>query len=295
MKVKRSKKTLDPSAPDFRWHLFFYSYPGAGKTKFFVDWKDAGFNPVVVATYEHDITLEGSGIPILTVEHPDELTAIVKKPRNVIEQVLWKELGEEYPVDTFCFDILRDLQLLLFGEPKTLKDIEVFEGAVVLEKSKGYGIMSEPNARDASNIPSPKDYRLLDIQLRGLIRAIEKMPYHTITTAHAEVNYDQRTHMKLTGDPKKDKEIKANATISGFPSIEGYATKADIPGLVSDFLIYLDTPDQENFYMYPKPSKGFFARTRVAEFMPRVVDWTGKNGYEVLVSEIEKGKKRLKK
>jgi hypothetical protein len=294
MKVRRSKKELDVQSDDFLWHLFLYGHPGCGKTKFVVDAKEYGYNPVVVATYEQDITLEGANIPILTVEHPHELQAIVQRPQNVIEQVLWPELGEEYPVDLFMFDVLRELQLLLFGEAKTTKDLEVFDGKVTLERGPGFGVMAEPNARDAAGVPSTKDYRLLDIQTRGLVKKIEKMPYHTITTAHAEVNFDQRTVAKLTGDQKKDKEIKANATIKGFPSLEGYSAKADIPGLVSDFMLYMDTPDQEAYYLYPKPSKGFYARTRVAEVMPRVIDWTGRNGFNVLKDTIVKGKERKK-
>lgn len=295
MKVRRSKKEFDPAALDFHWHLFLYGYPGCGKTRTIVDFKNAGFHPVVVATYEQDLTLEGADIPLLTVEHPDELKAIVSKPRNVIEQVLWPDLGEEYPVDLFAFDILRDLQMLLFGEAKTTKDVEVFDGKVIMERSPGFGVMAEPNARDAAGVPSNKDYRLLDINTRAIVKKIEKMPYHTITTAHAEVRFDERTTAKLTGDVKKDKEIKAQGNIKGFPSLEGYSAKADLPGLVSDFMLYMDTPDQESFYIYPKPSKGFYARTRLAEFMPRVIDWTGRNAYEVLVETVNKGMERKKK
>lgn len=295
MKIRRSRNELDLADPDFLWHLFLYGYPGCGKTKAVKDFQDAGFHPIVVATYEQDLTLTGANIPILTVEHPLELMALVQKPKNVIEQVLWPALDEEYPVNLIMFDVLRDLQMLLFGESKTIKDTQVFDGAVTIEKTKGFGVMSEPNARDATGIPSPKDYRLLDLNTRALVKKIEKMPYHTITTAHAEINYDERTHAKLTGDAKKDKEIKAQATIKGFPSLEGYSAKSDLPGIISDFMLYMDTPDQESFYMYPKPSKGYHARTRVAEFMPRVIDWTDKNAHDVLTETIRIGMEKKKK
>ena len=295
MKIRRSSKELDLQAADFLWHLFFYGYPGCGKTKIVKDFQDRGFHPIVVATYTQDITLFGSNIPILTVEHPNELLALVQKPKNVIEQVLWPALGEEYPVNLIMFDVLRDLQMLLFGESKTIKDTEVFDGAVKIEKTQGFGVMSEPNARDATGIPSTKDYRLLDINTRALVKKIEKMPYHTMTTAHAELNLDERTKAKLTGDIKKDKDIKAAATIKGFPSLEGYSAKSDLPGIISDFMLYMDTPDQESFYVYPKPSKGFYARTRVAQYLPRVLDWTGQNMYDVLTTAVTKGMERKKK
>lgn len=295
MKVRRSSKEFDLTADDFLWHLFLYGYPGCGKTKVVKDFQERGFHPIVVATYEQDITLLGANIPVMTLDHPLELQALVQKPKNVIEQVLWPALGEEYPVDLIMFDVLRDLQMLLYGQSKQQKDIQVFDGAVTLEKNDGFGVMSEPNARDATGIPSNKDYRLLDINTRAVVKKIEKMPYHTITTAHAELNLDERTRAKLTGDAKKDKEIKATGNIKGFPSLEGYSAKADLPGIISDFMLYMDTPDQESFYLYPKPSKGFYARTRVAEFLPRTIDWTGKNMYDVLSKTIKQGMERKKK
>jgi hypothetical protein len=295
MIVRRSSKELDLKAKDFLWHLFLYGYPGCGKTKVVRDFQERGFNPIVVATYNQDITLQGANIPILTLDHPNELLAMVHQPKNVIEKVLWPALDEEYPVDLIMFDNLRDLQMLLFGEAKTIKDTEVFDGAIKIEKTPGFGVMSEPNARDATGIPSTKDYRLLDINTRAIVKRIEKMPYHTITTAHAEVNLDERTKAKLTGDVKKDKDIKAAGNIKGFPSLEGYSAKSDLPGIISDFMLYMDTPDQESFYIYPKPSKGFYARTRVAEFMPRTIDWSGKNAYDVLTNEVQRAMEKKKK
>ncbi len=295
MKVRRSSKQLDLKSAEFLWHIFLYGYPGCGKTKVVKDFLDRGFFPIVVATYEQDVTLMGSNIPVLTLDHPQELQALVMQPKNVIEKVVWPALGEEYPVNLFMFDNLRDLQMLLFGEAKTTKASTAFDGAITIEKTDGFGVMSEPNARDATGIPATKDYRLLDINTRAIVKKIEKMPYHTITTAHAEVNLDERTKAKLTGDIAKDKEIKAKGTVKGFPSLEGYSAKADLPGLISDFMFYMDTPDQESFYLYPKPSKGFYARTRVAEFMPRSIDWTGKNVYDVLTDIIERGQKKAKK
>lgn len=296
MKVRSSRKQFDPNDPNFRWHVFLYGFGGCGKTKWIRDFAQRDHYPVVVSTYEQDLTLDGAEIPIFTVEHPDELIAIVQQPKNVIERVLHADPNwKDYPVDTFAFDILRELQLLLFGEPKTTKDIEVFDGAITIPRTGGFGVMSEPNARDAAGVPSTKDYRLLDIRTRGLIRSIEKMPYHTIITAHAEHNFDPRTHLKLSGDAKRDKELKASATITGFPSIEGYSAKADIPALVSDFMIYMDSPDQESYYMYPKPNKNFMARTRLAEFVRPVLEWTDKNGYDVLVQEVKRGMERKTK
>jgi len=295
VKVKRSPKKLDLGDPDFLWHIFLYGLPGCGKTKAILDFAERGFHPVVVSTHAQDLTLIGSNIPVMTVEHPLELQALVQKPLNVIEKVLWPALGEEYPVDLFAFDVLRDLQMLLFGESKTIKDTEVFDGKVTLERTSGFGIMSEPNARDATGIPSPKDYRLLDIYSRALIKKIEKMPYHTITTAHAEVRWDERTTAKMTGDAKKDKEIKAAGNVKGFPSMEGYSTMADLPGLISDLMLYMDTPDQESFYIYPKPAKGYYARTRLAEYLPGMLDWTGRNAYDVLTQAVTKGIEKKRK
>jgi hypothetical protein len=256
----------------------------------------------VVSTYESDLTLsvEGVDAPILNPTSEDELRAIIECPEEVIEKVIQPMEDEEgnrpfenYVPKLFLFDILRELQLVVFGNGGRVKDTDVFDGAVTLPKAKAQGILSLPNARDAQGVPSNKDYRLLDMKMRGIVTRIEKMPYHTIVTAHAERDFAPQDKMQLTGDPKKDAELKQNASPVGYPSLEGFSLKADLPGLVSDFFLYMDS-NGSNFTMYPKPSKGFMARTRLNAVMPPALDWSGKNAYDVLASKLAAARKEKK-
>jgi len=281
------------------WHLFLYGYPGCGKTKVAADFHNRGLPMVLVSTYEQDLTLtiEGIDAPILNPTNEDELRAIIECPEEVIERVIQPMEDEDgnkpfadYEPKLFVFDILRELQLVIFGEGGRTIDTEVFEGSVILPKAKASGILALPNARDAQGVPSNKDYRLLDMKMRGIVARIEKMKYHTIVTAHAEKDFAPQDKLQLTGDPKTDKELKANATPQGYPSLEGFSLKKDLPGLVSDFFLYMES-NGNKFTIYPKPSKGFMARTRLNAVMPPALDWTGKNAYDVLSSKLDAARK----
>jgi hypothetical protein len=257
---------------------------------------------VIVSTYEKDLTLsvEGVDAPILNPKNEDELRAIIECPEEVIEKVIQPMEDEDgsrpfenYQPKLFLFDIIRELQLVVFGEGGRVKEIEVFDGAMTLPKEKAKGILSLPNKRDAQGVPSNKDYRLLDMKMRGIISRIEKMPFHTIVTAHAERDFTPQDKMQLTGDPKKDADLKSVASPVGYPSLEGFSLKADLPGLVSDFFLYM-TSNGNNFTIYPKPSGGFMARTRLNSVMPPALDWTGKSAYNVLNSQLQKATKEKK-
>jgi hypothetical protein len=300
MKIKRvqPRGILD----SLIWHMFLYGYPGCGKSKVAADFHNAGLPMVIVSTYERDLTLtmEGVDAPILNPTTEDELRAIIECPETVIEKVIHpmedddgNRPFENYEPKLFFFDILRELQLVIFGDGGRIKDVEVFDGALSLPKSKASGILALPNARDAQGVPSNKDYRLLDVKMRGIVSRIEKMQYHTIVTAHAERDFTPQDKMQLTGDPKKDAELKIAATPQGYPSLEGFSLKKDLPGLVSDFFMYMES-NGNSYTIYPKPSKGFMARTRLAGVMPPALDWTGKSAHEVLSSKLQAALKEKK-
>jgi hypothetical protein len=148
--------------------------------------------------------------------------------------------------------------------------------------------MSVGGSLQEDGSPTNKAYRILDMRLRSLLRSIEKMSYHTIVSAHAERDYSPETIKKLTGDPKLDKDIKNSAVMLGYPALEGFSAKSDISGLAGEMLLYLESPRQTEFFIYPKPHpQGFHARTQMAEHLPPRIEWTGKNAYEVLNNLIE--------
>lgn len=273
-------------------HAFIYGYPGCGKTRFIADFHNASQPAVIVAGYNSSRTLEAQGVdcPIIVPSSLEELIAIVQMPEEVISKVI-HPIFPGYEVKTWAFDILRDIQAIVFGEGAT-KQETVFDGAITLPASRGTGVMALPNARDGE-VPSPKDYRILDNRMRSLLRSIEKMRYHTIITAHAERDYSAETQKKLTGDPKLDKELKHDAVMVGYPSLDGFSAKADISGLAGEMLLYLESPKGTEYFMYPKPHpQGFHARTQIAEHMPPRIDWTGKNAYTLLTNIINDVKKK---
>lgn len=291
MKTRRTLKMMETCL----FHLFLYGFPGVGKTKFAGDFHRAGLPIVLVTDEQGEMTLDTMNIdaPILVPESEMELIAIVEQPQNVTKHIINKMEGfEEYEPKCWVFDNFRTLQTIIFGHLGQLRDEEVFDGLITLEKKPATGVMKMPVKRPEVGTPSPTDYRIMEMKARGLIKKIEDMPYHTIITAHAEKNFSVETHMKLTGDPKIDKDIPR--TFSGWPSLEGWALKTDGGGLGSDFFIYLEA-DGDNFTMYPKPAKGFYARTRLAkQFKSKSLDWSNKNGYELLKDKFDQAKKEAK-
>lgn len=276
-------------------HSFIYGYPGCGKTKFIGDFHTAGNNVVVVAGFNSSRTLElqGADCPIIVPSSLEELIAIVQMPEEVVAKVI-HPIFPDYVVKTWAFDILKDLQMVIFGEGG-YKQETIFDGAMVLPSSKPTGVMSLPNARGDDGSPSNKDYRILDMRLRSLLRSIEKMTYHTIITAHAEKDYTPETIRKLTGDPKLDKDLKHDAVMVGYPSLEGFSAKSDISGLAGEMLLYLESPKQTEYFIYPKPHhQGFHARTQMAEYLPPRIEWSGKNAYELLTKLISDAKGKIK-
>jgi predicted ATPase len=272
-------------------HAFIYGYPGCGKTKFIADFHTAGQPVAVVAGFNSSRTLElqGADCPIIVPSSIEELIAIVQMPEEVIAKVI-HPVFPDYVVKTWAFDVIKDLQMMILGEDRMNKT-QIFDGAMEFTQA-ATGIMAMPNHRDVG--PANKDYRVLDMRLRSLLRSIEQMRYHTIVTAHAERDYTPDTVKKLTGDIKLDKDIKSTAVMTGYPSLEGFSAKSDISGLAGEMLLYLESPKGTEYLMYPKPHhQGFHARTQMAEHMPPRIDWTGKNAFEMLTKLINdaKGKK----
>lgn len=274
-------------------HSFIYGYPGCGKTKFIADFHNSSQSVAVVAGYNSSRTLELHGVdcPIIVPSSLEELIAIVQMPEEVEAKVIHPEFPE-YKVKTWAFDILKDLQMIILGEAPA-KGEEVFGGAFKLSVEKGSGIMAAGTSRQDDDTPTNKAYRILDMKLRSLLRSIEKMRYHTIITAHAERDYTPDTMKKLTGDQKLDKELKHDAVMQGYPSLEGFSAKGDISGLAGEMLLYLESPNQKEFYIYPKPHhQGFHARTQMAEYLTPRLDWSGKNAYELLTKLIKESKEK---
>jgi hypothetical protein len=288
MKTRRTTKLLESE----NFHFFVYGFPGSGKTKFIGDFHKAGQNVVLVTDEQGEMTLaiEGLDIPILVPETEDEIRAIIEQPEAVTEGLIHKMPGfEEYEPKCWAFDNIRTLQQTIFGELGDPKARDVLDGIVTLPKTPDTGVMAMPVKRADVGTPSPTDYRIMEMKTRGMIKKIEDMKYHTIITAHAEKNFSVETHMKLTGDPKKDKDV--TKTIAGWPSIEGWSLKTDVGGLGSDFFVYLEG-DGTSFYMYPKPAKGFHARTRLAKHMPSSLVWTNANAFEIFKKKFDLAKKK---
>ncbi|MGH9424967.1 MAG: hypothetical protein ACRD2L_01475 [Terriglobia bacterium] len=276
------------------FHLFLYGAPGAGKTKFIGDFHEAGF-PVVRVSCERDVVClpaRGVFIPTIAPTSEDELRAIIEVPDQVIKKVINKVPGlETYEPKTFAFDNLRQLQRVVFGAGATPL-IKVFDGEVELPACKDSGIMALPNRRDATGVPSNKDYRLLDLHMRSLLSTIEEMPYHTIVTSHEERDFDILTKLSLTGDPDKDKLVSRSTT--GYPALEGFSLKYDLPGLISDFYMRLTWTDGR-YFVYPQPAMGYHARTRINQVMPPSLDWTNRNGYHLLEEKYKQAQSEQEK
>lgn len=284
-------KVLSTTALDHPFfHLFLLGAPGAGKTKLIGDFHEAG-QPVVIVSVENDrMTLPALGIhvPILVPESENDLRAIVEVPEQVIERVVRKIPGfAEYEPKTFAFDNLRLIQRVVFGEGPR-RETELASG-VVLPKRDETGIMAMPNKRDASGIPANKDYRLLDDRMRAFIFFITQMKYHTIVTTHEERDLAIDSKLKLTGDPEKDKLI--NRQTSGYPALEGFSLKYDLPGLISDYFLRLEWTGQ-NYFMHTQPNGGFHSRTRINQVMPAQIDWTGQNAYHILRKKYEQAQQK---
>jgi hypothetical protein len=206
VKTRRTAKFLEEEL----FHLFLYGLPGSGKTKFAGDFHKAGQDIILVTGEKGEMTLDVMGIdaPILSPESEDEIRAIVEQPQIVVEKIVHNIVDEktgelaypDYNPKTWVFDNFRTLQLIMFGNLAS-PAVKVFDGEIVLEKEKSSGVLSLPHRRGDSGTPAQLDYRQLDLKSRGLIRKIEDMPYHTIITAHAEHNFDIKTHLSLTGDP----------------------------------------------------------------------------------------------
>lgn len=285
MKVRRSRQTTGRYL-----HLLAYGYPGSGKTKLAADAHKAGYPIVVVTGESGDLTLEMHGIdcPILTPESEEELRAIFEVPEQVVQTQIHPDFPGYVP-QVWVFDNLRTIQQVIFGEGPRLKT-SVFGGAVELPKRDAKGILSIAQKRSSPNVPANIDYRELDSRMRRIVRLIESMNYHTIVTCHATIDYKKSTHKQLTGDPKIDKELEKE--LQGVPLLDGWSLADDIGGLVGDFFLYLKTPNGNNYQMCPKATGGYFARTRIAEHIRSPIDWTGKNGFQILLDELESARKK---
>ena len=295
MQIKKVTPELSPY-----FHIFLYGLPGCGKDKFAADFHLRGQDMVLVTSEEGDLTLSAMGItcPRLIPETTDDVAAIIEKPQDVVTNFIQAQNDfRSYEPKTWVFQNLRKIQNIIFGDGPR-KERQVLGGAVTLDPRLASGVMAEPNKRDSPEVPSNKDYRMLDARMRGVVSLIEKMPYHTIVTTHAEIDFSKESRAELLARDAgthegRAKLNEANVEMQGWPSLDGFSLKYDLPGLVGDFYIYLEG-DGKNYYMYPKPYKKFYARTRVAPFMPSSIDWTNKNAYDEIMNRykmaLSKGK-----
>ena len=276
-------------------HLFLYGDGGCGKTKAIADFHLAS-QPIVLVTTETDgaipLLTRGIDAPVLMPETEDDFVAIVASPSMVVERVIQKMPGfEEYAPRVWAFDGIRSLQRVIFGA--SARDVRsVLGGAITLPAQEGHGVLGLPGSR-TPGVPSNLDYRRLDLNMRNYVGGIEKMPYHTIITAHAERDYAIETKAQLTGDTQIDKLVARN--FFTYPSLEGFSLKYDLPALCSSFYLFLE--ENQNQYTF-KARKGadYHARTRVAEVMsPGPVNWTNRNIYELLQGKIREAKEKLSK
>lgn len=271
-------------------HLFLYGDGGAGKTKAIGDFHLAG-NPVVLVSTEEDgaIPLRTRGInaPQLIPDCEDDLLAIVLEPQQVVEKVIRKQPGfEEYTPKCWAFDGLRALQRVVMGSQPS--DARTVLDGVALPASTGHGVMSLPAARPGVGVPSNKDYRILDLKMRNIVAGIERMPYHTIITAHYEKDFDIETHLSLTGDQKTDKDVTRR--FQGYPSLEGFSMKYDLPNLCSSFYLFMKKAGGK-YTIHADSTFEAKARTRIAEVMPPALDWSGKNLYTLLDERLQAAEK----
>jgi len=273
-------------------HAFLYGDGGSGKTKAIGDFHLSGA-PVVLVSREPNgaIPLQMRGIAAahLIPECEDDLLGIILEPQQVIEKIIHKMPGfETYAPLTFAFDGLRSLQRMVMGFTPTAERTVLDQ--VLLPANLGSGVMSLPAARPGVGVPSNKDYRILDIKMRNLVAGIEMMPYHTIITAHYEKDFDIETHLSMTGDQKTDKEVTRR--FQGYPSLEGFSMKYDLPNICSSFYLFLKKAGGK----YTIQADNTFeakARTRIAEVMPLQLDWTGQNIYTILQRKMEEAGKKL--
>ena len=281
-------KTLD--APYF--HVFAYGAPGAGKTKFVGDFHEARQD--VLRVGEHDlVTLPARGlhVPSVMPATENELRALIEVPEMVLDRVVRKHPGyETFTPKTIAFDNLRLLQRMIFGVGAAAADDTLFDGEGELPARKPTGIMALPNARDATGIPANKDYRLLDEHMRSLLHNITEMPYHTIVTSHEERDLSVESRRKLTGDDKADKMVAR--VLSGYPALDGFSLKYDLPGIISDYYIRLEW-DGERYFMHTRPMGGFHSRTRINQVMPPTLDWTEKNAYHILLQKYQQAQQKV--
>lgn len=271
-------------------HLFLYGDGGCGKTKAIGDFHLAGF-PVVLVSVDSDgaipLRMRGIAAPQIIPENYDEILACVLQHEQVLEKVIRKMPGfADYEPGCWAFDGLRELQRVVLGYSST-DQRTVLEG-VDLPATEGHGVMSLPAARPAVGIPSNKDYRVLDDRMRNLVAAIEKMPYHTIITAHYEKDFDIETTMSLTGDAKTDKDVTRR--FQGYPALDGFSLKYNLPNLCSSFYLYLQDKNGQ-YEIQTRNSMQAKARTRIAEVMPPTLPWKDQNLFHLLQKKMEEAER----
>lgn len=261
--------------------VFAYSQMGAGKTEL-----GASFpNPVWVDFDRSDMTLDARGlsVPVLSPENEDEIRALIDHPEEALTALLKETKFEGYKAETFVWDTVSSMQNVIFGDGPR-KAVDVFGGAIQLEKETPWGIMKEPNSRDHPSIPAPKDYRLFEVRFRGIIAKIRQMPYHSVVTSHSGLDLTPDSPRGLTA-PDSQK------TYMGYPNIIG-KMKYDL-GKDYDFYLYLFARGGSHFMAAQDYGK-FNARTRIKGSMPAQVDWTNKSAFKILTDYYNKSKEKNK-
>ena len=265
-------------------HGLIYSRSRCGKTTFAASFHKPEA-PLWVVTREPGPAKAGLDeakldVPITVPQTPEELFVLLEYPLAYLDKHL-----NGYRPGTILFDNLRPFQVLIIGEPEA-PEREV--AGIKIPKQTATGIMRLPNSRDAGapGLPALKDYRTLDRQTRRLVTAIDQLPFHTIITAHEDIGYDARTRLDTSGmDPKQAAARKR--TLKGFPSLEGFEIRDDLPGLVSHYFFRLSEAND----VYTINAKqhvdsdgiNWFADARGLKLPSSTINWTNKSAYDILL------------
>jgi len=250
---------------EFRYHTFFYGLPGCGKTEAAASFPGL----VMVSPFKRSDATLPKGIPFLNPANELELRAIIEAPQIILDKYL-----PGYKAETFCFDILKDLQVLTLGHT-LIPEVDLGDG-IKLPAKPAQGALSRPGSRTDPKVGNQLDYRIVDSHMRALIACIDDMPYNTIVTSHADT-----IGKKTSGD-------KGDPTWTTFwPAIEGWTLKRDLPGLVGDFCLALEAVG-DKFLCHPVSTKHYFARNRwLKKGLTKSFDWTNKSLYDEL--QVYKG------
>ncbi len=263
-------------------HGFAYGKSRVGKTTLGIHFHKAGF-PLLVVTMEPGpvrAAMDAAGVtdaPIMVPADADDLFLFLEYQIPYLDRHL-----NSYRPGMVLLDNIRGLQTLLIGEPE--RKAQTIDG-IKIEAQAATGLMRLPNSRDAGapGLPAFKDYRILDRETRRLLRCVDGMEYHTLITAHEDLDYDAKTRLMTAGLEGKQAAGKPRV-ISGFPSMEGFETKKDIPGLISGPFLHMTRSESGRYQIWTQSHDEWFADGRgINATSANPIDWTDKDGCAILV------------